>query len=138
MKLHTYFRSSAAFRVRIALGLKGLEYDPVFVRLAEGEQKAADYLAQNPQGLIPALDTGDELLSQSLAIIEYLDLQRPIFKETASGGHFGRDGFSWESTHRAAELAEAAGLTAAATSRPVSGKALAAGEVSGKALAAGE
>lgn len=77
MKLHTYFRSSAAFRVRIALGLKGLEYDPVFVRLAEGEQKAADYLAQNPQGLIPALDTGDEVLSQSLAIIEYLDETHP-------------------------------------------------------------
>ena len=49
------------------------------------------------------------------AIIEYLDLLRPIFKETTSGGHFGRDEFSWESTHRAAELAEAAGLTAAAT-----------------------
>ena len=77
MKLHTYFRSSAAYRVRIALGLKGLDYDPVFVCLAEGEQKTAGYLAQNPQGLIPLLDTGDEVLSQSLAIIEYLDETHP-------------------------------------------------------------
>lgn len=77
MKLYTYFRSSAAFRVRIALGLKGLEYEPVFVHLAEGGQKSAGYLEQNPQGLIPALDTGGEVLSQSLAIIEYLEETHP-------------------------------------------------------------
>lgn len=77
MKLYTYFRSSAAFRVRIALGLKGLEYQPAFVHLAEGAQKQAEYLALNPQGMIPALETDGEVLSQSLAIIEYLDETHP-------------------------------------------------------------
>lgn len=77
MKLYTYFRSSAAFRVRIALGLKGLKYQPAFVQLAEGAQKDADYLALNPQGLIPALETDGKILSQSLAIIEYLDETHP-------------------------------------------------------------
>lgn len=77
MKLYTYFRSSAAFRVRIALGLKGLEYQPAFVHLAEGAQKGAEYLALNPQGMLPALETGGEVLNQSLAIIEYLDETHP-------------------------------------------------------------
>lgn len=77
MKLYTYFRSSAAFRVRIALGMKGLDYDPAFVQLAEGAQKSADYLAQNPQGLIPSLVSDGEVLNQSLAIIEYIDETHP-------------------------------------------------------------
>lgn len=73
-RLYTYFRSSAAYRVRIALNLKGLDYEPVPVNLREGEQKATSYRERNPQGLLPALETdGGDLLIQSLAIIEYLD-----------------------------------------------------------------
>ena len=77
MKLYTYFRSSAAFRVRIALGLKGLDYDPAFVLLPEGAHKSADYLAHNPQGLVPSLVSDGEVLNQSLAIIEYIDETHP-------------------------------------------------------------
>jgi maleylacetoacetate isomerase len=77
MKLYTYFRSSAAFRVRIALNLKGIAYEPAFVHLAKGEHRAPAYGAINPQSLLPALDDGGELLTQSLAIIEYLDETHP-------------------------------------------------------------
>jgi maleylacetoacetate isomerase len=73
MKLYTFFRSSAAFRVRIALNLKGLSYESIPKSLLKNEQRAGDYLALNPQGLIPALDVGGAVLSQSLAIIEYLN-----------------------------------------------------------------
>lgn len=77
LKLYSYFRSSAAYRVRIALGLKQLPFDLVPVHLLKdgGQQHSSQYLALNPQGLVPALDAGDgqEVLSQSLAIIEYLD-----------------------------------------------------------------
>src|SRR5687767_12799008 len=73
MKLYTYFRSSAAFRVRIALNLKQLEYQSAFVNLPEAEQRKAEYLAINPQGLVPLLEDGASRLTQSLAIIEYLD-----------------------------------------------------------------
>jgi maleylpyruvate isomerase len=76
--LHGYYRSSAAFRVRIALALKGLDVQPVFHHLRKGEQRAPDYLSLNPQGLLPALETENGVLSQSMAIIEYLD-------ETISG-----------------------------------------------------
>ncbi len=79
MKLHTYFRSSAAYRVRIALNLKGLAYDSVPVHLlrAGGEHRRAAYLALNPAGLVPALEDDGAVLSQSLAIIEYLDETHP-------------------------------------------------------------
>ena len=78
MKLYTYFRSSAAFRVRIALNLKGLAYEPVFVHLAKGEHRQPDYAAVNPQALVPTLELDDGTrLNQSLAIIEYLETLRP-------------------------------------------------------------
>lgn len=74
MILHGYFRSTASWRVRIALGLKGLAPDQVFHHLRRGEQRAPDYLAINPQGLLPALALDDgRVLTQSLAIVEYLD-----------------------------------------------------------------
>jgi maleylpyruvate isomerase len=78
MKLYDYFRSSAAYRVRIALNLKGLEPERAFVHLRRGAQRADDYLAVNPLGLVPSLltDSG-EVLTQSLAIIEWLDETHP-------------------------------------------------------------
>lgn len=79
MKLYTYFRSSAAFRVRIALNLKGLSYDAVYLdlRAGESEQTKPAYLAINPQGLVPALEEEGTTLSQSLAILEYLEETHP-------------------------------------------------------------
>ncbi len=77
MKLYTFFRSSAAFRVRIALNLKGLQYESVPKHFARNEHRTAEYLALNPQGLIPALAVDGVVLSQSLAIIEYLNDRHP-------------------------------------------------------------
>lgn len=77
MQLYTFFRSSAAFRVRIALNLKGQSYESIPKAFAKNEHRAQDYLALNPQGLIPALATEGVVLSQSLAIIEYLDERYP-------------------------------------------------------------
>lgn len=77
MKLFGFFRSSAAFRVRIALNLKGLAYETAFIHLRRGDQRAADYLAVNPQGLVPALEIDGETLIQSMAIVEYLDETHP-------------------------------------------------------------
>lgn len=75
--LYGYFRSSAAYRVRIALNLKGLAYRQAPVSLVKAEQRSADFLALNPQGLVPALQDGNVLLTQSLAICEYLDEAYP-------------------------------------------------------------
>ena len=79
MKLYDYFRSSAAYRVRIALNLKGIKPDErTFVHLRMGNQRAQDYLALNPQGLVPALALDDgHVLTQSLAIVEYLEETHP-------------------------------------------------------------
>jgi maleylpyruvate isomerase len=74
MKLYDYFRSSAAYRVRIALNMKGLRPEREFIHLRKNAQRSEQYLALNPQGLVPALLTDDgDMLTQSLAIIEYLD-----------------------------------------------------------------
>ena len=75
--LHDYFRSSASYRVRIALRLKGVEHDSVSVDLRAGDQRADDYKARNPQGFVPMLETDGHKLTQSLAIIAYLDSTRP-------------------------------------------------------------
>ena len=78
MKLYDYFRSSAAYRVRIALNLKGLVPERAFVHLRNNVQRSDDYLALNPQGLVPMLVADDgTVLTQSLAIIEYLDEAHP-------------------------------------------------------------
>lgn len=73
LTLYTYWRSSAAYRVRIALNLKGLAYDSMPVHLAKDEQHATAFAEVNPQELIPVLRHGDRVLTQSLAIMEYLD-----------------------------------------------------------------
>lgn len=71
--LHGMWRSSASYRVRIALNLKNMNYVQKNYKLAEGEHKSDEFLAKNPQGLIPALEVGDKIVTQSIAIIEYLD-----------------------------------------------------------------
>jgi len=75
MKLYTYFRSSAAFRARIALNLKGISYEAVYVdlRAPASRQRAPEFLAVNPQGLVPVLEHNGRTITQSLAIVEYLD-----------------------------------------------------------------
>ena len=79
MKLYSYFRSSAAYRVRIALNLKGLDYEyaPVHLLRDGGQQLKPEYRALNPDGIVPTLVDGDEVLNQSLAIIEYLEETHP-------------------------------------------------------------
>ncbi len=78
MKLYNYFRSSASFRVRIALELKGLAYEYRAVHLAKGEQKQPEFTALTAEGLVPLLELDDgRRLSQSMAIIEYLDETHP-------------------------------------------------------------
>jgi len=77
MRFYGYFRSSAAYRCRIAFNLKGLAPNFVPVHLRKGEQRTAEFLSLNPQGLVPALETGGHLLTQSLAIIEWLEEAHP-------------------------------------------------------------
>jgi len=77
MKLHGYFRSAASYRVRIALNLKGLRADHLAHHLRKGEQRAPAYLALNPQGFVPTLEAEDTVITQSLAIIEWLDETHP-------------------------------------------------------------
>lgn len=77
MKLYSFWRSSAAYRTRIGLALKGLAYDYAPVNLRVGEQNAPSYRAIQPQGLVPALAANGEVLTQSLAILEWLDETHP-------------------------------------------------------------
>jgi maleylpyruvate isomerase len=77
MILHSFFRSSAAWRVRIALALKGADATIIPHNFRHDEQRSPDYLALNPQGLVPTLEIDGAALTQSLAIIEYLDETRP-------------------------------------------------------------
>jgi maleylpyruvate isomerase len=77
MRLYTFFRSSAAFRVRIALNLKGVEYETVAVDLPRGEHRRPEFLATNPLASVPVIDDDGTVLSQSLAIIDYLDARHP-------------------------------------------------------------
>jgi maleylpyruvate isomerase len=79
MKLYTFFRSSASYRVRIALNFKGLDYEqaPIHLRRGGGEQLKPAYTAINPQALVPALEDDGQIFSQSLAIIEYLEERYP-------------------------------------------------------------
>ena len=73
MILHGYFRSGTSYRTRIALNLKGLAYDQRGIDLRQGEQRTASFLALNPQGLVPALETDGAILTQSPAILEWLE-----------------------------------------------------------------
>jgi maleylacetoacetate isomerase len=75
--LFDYFRSSASYRVRIALNLKGVEFERVPIHLLEGAQRGEAYRVRNPQGLVPTLEIDGQRLTQSLAIIDYLDATRP-------------------------------------------------------------
>lgn len=78
MKLYSFFNSSTSYRVRIALALKGLDYETVPVNLRAGEQRDSDYRSLSPAGIVPTLIDGDIRLTQSLAIIDYLDAAYPL------------------------------------------------------------
>ncbi|HEX3676401.1 MAG TPA: maleylacetoacetate isomerase [Sphingomicrobium sp.] len=75
--LYDYYRSSACYRVRIALNLKGIDYEKRQVNLVDGDQNSREYRGLNPQGLVPMLDIDGHRLTQSLAIINYLDIRHP-------------------------------------------------------------
>ena len=86
MQRDTFFNSSASYRVRIALGLKGLAADAIGINLRSGAQRAEDFLALNPSGQVPMLVDGETRLSQSLAIIDYLDRLQPEPLLVPAGG----------------------------------------------------
>jgi len=113
MKLYDYFRSSAAYRVRIALNLKGLTPERAFVHLKRGAQREEAYLALNPQGLVPALvlDGGGPALTQSIAILEYLEETHPspalLPKEARERARVRRGRSARSTGRRAGEQADA-------------------------------
>lgn len=76
--LYDYWRSSASYRLRIALNLAGIDYQAISVDLTKGEQRSAEHLARNPQGLVPVLEIDGLRMTQSLAILEYLDQTRDL------------------------------------------------------------
>ncbi|MBM1220435.1 maleylacetoacetate isomerase [Ponticoccus sp. SC2-23] len=76
--LYDYWRSSAAYRLRITLGLAGLDWEATQINLAEGDQRSPEHLARNPQALVPVLEIDGQRMVQSLAIIEYLDATRAL------------------------------------------------------------
>ncbi|MCP4076878.1 MAG: maleylacetoacetate isomerase [Gammaproteobacteria bacterium] len=80
MKLYSYYRSSAAYRVRIALNLKGIDYEQVAVNLLNEEEMSDDYAAVNPQNMVPVLEHDGQLFFQSMAILEYLE---ELYPDTA-------------------------------------------------------
>jgi len=77
MKLYTYYRSTAAFRVRIALNIKGVAFESISKHLRNAEHRTSEYYKLNPQGLIPALEDGGDVIAQSIAITEYLEEKVP-------------------------------------------------------------
>jgi len=77
MELYGFYRSSASYRMRIVLNVKGVDWDYVPVNLAAGQQHEADHVARNPMKLVPVLDTGEVLLAQSIAIAEYIESRIP-------------------------------------------------------------
>src|SRR5215213_873053 len=89
--LYDYFRSSAAYRVRIALNLKGVDYESRIIDLRDGEQARGEYRAANPQGLVPMLEIDGQRITQSLAIMVYLDQTFPepalVPRDAADGAH---------------------------------------------------
>ena len=85
MRLHGYFRSSAAYRVRIALALKGIAVESVPVHLLRGEQQSQEFHRLNPQGLVPVLQAEAGVITQSLAIIEWLEETHPEPALVAAG-----------------------------------------------------
>lgn len=88
MTLYGYFRSSTSYRTRIAMNLKGLDYDYIAVNLAQDEQLKSEFLALNPQGLVPVLQADDLLLFQSPAILEWLEEvypKNPLLPKDAAG-----------------------------------------------------
>lgn len=78
MDLYNFFNSSAAYRVRIAMALKGLPWDHIGVNLRAGEQERPEYQALNPNRLVPTIQDGEQTITQSLAIIDYLDRKCPV------------------------------------------------------------
>lgn len=77
LKLYTYYRSVSTHRVRIALNIKGVPYEPVFIDQDSGQQSSEEYLTLNPQGLVPALVVGEQVITQSFAILEFLEERYP-------------------------------------------------------------